>query len=197
MEIAKTQIKGDMMNILALSGSLKLASTNTKLVHEAARLAPSEVSFTLYEGLASLPHYSPDLDTDDPPADVQTWRTAVRTADAVLISTPEYAYGMPGSLKNALDWTVSSGEFLNKPVAVLSASPSHSGGASAHQSLRLTLTALAASVADSTSLTVPMIGKKLDAAGHIHDLSLQQALRAVIDALVAQAAMISSNVNSG
>ena len=77
----------------------------------------------VYEGLATHPHYSPELDTPDVPEAVQDWRRRLASADGVAICTPEYAFGMPGSLKNALDWVVSSGELLRKPVAALSASP--------------------------------------------------------------------------
>lgn len=80
----------------------------------------------------------------------------------MLIGTPEYAYGMPGVLKNALDWLVLSGELVNKPVATISASPSEFGGSKARAWLILTLTALAANIVEGGSLTIPFIGKKLN-----------------------------------
>jgi len=172
------------MKILGVSGSLKASSTNTNLIRAAAALAPVEVQIDLYGGLADLPHFSPDLDGDDPPNAVQQWRKALQSADAVLISTPEYAYGMPGSLKNALDWTVSSGEFVAKPVATLSASPTASGGARAHSSLVLTLTALSAVIVEGAQLMVPLVRTKLDENGHVHDPLLTEALKVVIDALL-------------
>jgi len=89
----------------------------------------------IYGGLDDLPHFSPDRDGDDPPRSVGRLRELLRTADGVLIGTPEYAFGVPGALKNALDWTVSSGEFDGKPVAAISASPLYTGGAKAHASL--------------------------------------------------------------
>ena len=92
-------------------------------------------------GSGPCAHFSPDLDGEDAPTPVVHLRTLLGGSDGVLICTPEYAFGMPGSLKNALDWTVSSGDLNEKPVAAISASPLHSGGDKAHASLLLTLTA--------------------------------------------------------
>jgi chromate reductase, NAD(P)H dehydrogenase (quinone) len=75
------------------------------------------VEIILYDGVSRLPHFSPDLDGENAPAPVADWRAQLKTSDGVLISSPEYAHGVPGSLKNALDWVVGSGEFVEKPVA--------------------------------------------------------------------------------
>src|SRR5262249_37658099 len=99
------------MKILAISGSLRAGSTNTALLRATASLAPKGVEVLLFDGLRELPHFSPEIDGDDSPAPVVHLRESLAAADAVLICTPEYAFGMPGSLKNALDWCVSSAEF--------------------------------------------------------------------------------------
>jgi Predicted flavoprotein len=101
------------MRILAISGSLRAKSSSTSLVEAARLLAPPGVTVTVYDGLGSLPHFNPDLDAEGsvPPAEVGQLRTQIGEADALIISTPEYAHGVPGSLKNALDWLVSSFEF--------------------------------------------------------------------------------------
>jgi chromate reductase len=171
------------MHILAISGSLRASSTNTTLVRAITRLAPEDMEFTLYEGLANLPHFSPDLDGDEPPAVVHTLRKLLQEADGVLICTPEYAFGVPGVLKNALDWSVSSGEFSGKPVVAISASPLWSGGDKAHASLLLTLTALGANVPEKGKLMIPTVNKKLNANGDIVDIETMQALKMVLDAL--------------
>lgn len=171
------------LRILAISGSLNANGTITTFVRAIAALAPADMTITLYEGLADLPHFSPDRDGDDAPAAVADFRAHLRAADGVLICTPEYAYGMPGSLKNALDWTVSSGEFVNKPVAALSASPYPTGGERAHASLLLTLTALNAVVPEGCAMTVPLVRTKMDADGTVTDPATAQALRSVLDAL--------------
>ncbi len=171
------------MRILAISGSLKASSTNTALVRAIATMAPEDMEVTIYDGLGNLPHFTPDLDDEKSPASVVHLRGLLCAADGVLICTPEYAFGVPGSLKNALDWTVSSGEINDKPVAAISASPLYSGGDKAHASLLLTLTALGATVPDGGTLIVPGVKKKLDDNGTVSDPATAQALRSVLDAL--------------
>jgi NAD(P)H-dependent FMN reductase len=168
------------MHIVAISGSLRANSSNTMLVRATAKLAPADMNITLYEGLDTLPHFSPDLDIDDAPPSVASFRHQLQDTDGILICTPEYAYGMPGVLKNALDWTVSSGEFVNKPVLTMSASPSAMGGEKAHASLLLTLSALSAHVVEEEMLTIPFIRKKLDASGNLTDPPTIQAITTVL-----------------
>jgi NAD(P)H-dependent FMN reductase len=168
------------MKILAISGSLRASSTNSMLVRAIVNLAPANLELTIYDELGELPHFSPDIDGDNTPASVSRWRGLLQSADGVLICTPEYAYGMPGSLKNALDWTVSSGEFLEKPVAVLSASPNGTGGGRAHASLLLTLTALSAKIVEGSKLVIPLVQKKLNPAGEIIDPDLSKNLYSVL-----------------
>lgn len=171
------------MKIVALSGSLRGASTNTALVRAAAAQAPAGMEVTVYGGLGDLPHFSPELDGEDAPAAVQTLRGLLAEAEGVLICTPEYAFGMPGSLKNALDWLVTSGELWRKPVVALSASPSALGGEKAHAALLLTLSALEAQVVAEGSLTIPFVTTKVTKSGDLTDPALTQALRASLDAL--------------
>ncbi|HEX4205171.1 MAG TPA: NADPH-dependent FMN reductase [Ktedonobacteraceae bacterium] len=171
------------MHILAISGSLRASSTNSVLVQATAALAPANMKITIYDGLADIPHFSPDLDTEDAPASVSNLRKLLQEVDGVLICTPEYAFGVPGTLKNALDWTVSSGEISGKPVAAISASSLWSGGDKAHASLLLTLTALGARVPAGAKLMVPSVNKKLNANGEVSDLETKQALEAVLAAL--------------
>ncbi|GAB2593620.1 NADPH-dependent FMN reductase [Spirosoma areae] len=172
------------MNILAISGSLRAASTNTLLLHAAAKLAPANVAVTFYEGLDDLPHFSPERDKENTSEPVHTLRALLQEADAVLICTPEYIHGMPGVLKNMLDWLASSGEFVDKPVGVLSSSPSDMGGSRAHASLSHTLRVLTAQLPEQASLIVPFIRTRLAADGRVTDPVLIQELQGVIDALV-------------
>ena len=173
------------LRILAISGSLRASSNNTTLLRAMATLAPVHMEVTLYDGLADLPHFSPDLDGDAPPAAVKRLRELLAAADGALICTPEYAFGMPGVLKNALDWTVSSGEFSGKPVAAISASPLASGGDRAHAGLLLTLGALGAEVGQASVLVVPYVRTKLSAEGAVSDPQTARALAAVLHALEA------------
>ncbi|PZO17076.1 MAG: flavoprotein [Leptolyngbya foveolarum] len=134
------------MEILAIAGSLRIQSSNAALVRAIAQLTSQNTTLKIYDGLGNLPPFSPDIDTEPPPQPVSHLRSKISNADAVLICTPEYAYGMPGVLKNALDWLVSSGSLYQKPVAALSASPSDRGGDRALTWLLQTLTALVATV---------------------------------------------------
>ena len=178
------------MRVVAISGSLRPGSTNSALVRAAARAAPDGVAVTVYEGLADLPHFSPELDgpplglAPSAPGPVQALRALLASADGVLIGTPEYAYGIPGSLKNALDWLVPSGELWRLPVAVFTASPSANGGEKALAALRLTLSALEAGVVDGASFTIPFVRSKVAADGRVTDSETGEALAAAMGALV-------------
>ena len=125
------------MKILALSGSLRAASSNSGLLRAAAALAPKDMVFTFYDQqLAGLPYFSPDLDGEGatPPEKVAELRALLAGCEGLLISCPEYAHGVPGAFKNALDWLVSSGELGGKPTALLMASPSGAQRAQAARS---------------------------------------------------------------
>lgn len=170
------------MILLALSGSLRTASSTAALVRALAALVPNGVAVEVYNGLRHLPHFSSDTDGDAPPSPVADLRARVGAADAVVICTPEYAYGMPGALKNGLDWLVSSGELYRKPVAALSASPSPQGGERALAWLRQTLTALGAVMPDGASFPVPLVQQKLNA-DCVTDPGTSAQLRAALQRL--------------
>jgi NAD(P)H-dependent FMN reductase len=172
--------------ILAISGSLRNTSSNTNVLKACAALAPDDVKITLYEGLDKLPYFSPELDGEGaiPAATVQDLREQLKKADAVIFCTPEYAFGVPGVLKNALDWIVSSGEFYDKPTAVISASPLATGGDKANASLVQTLTVMSAIIKEENKLLIPIVRTKMDAAGNVIDKELEASLRQVISSLV-------------
>ncbi len=170
--------------ILAISGSLRDASTNTAVVRAAARLARPGQVVVRYAGLGALPHFNPDLDGDAPPGPVLHLRHEIGRCDALLICSPEYARGVPGVLKNALDWLVASSEFPGKPVAVINASQR---ATHADASLRLTLETMSARVVAAASPTLPLLGRGLDADGIVADVDLSRAILRALDALVAEA----------
>src|SRR5262249_3208682 len=134
----------------------------------------------IYEHVGQLPPFNPDLDTDRPPTPVSAFRAALQSADAVLLSSPEYAHGVPGVLKNALDWIVGSGELVDKPIALVNAS---TRATHAWASLRETLTVMSARVVDDASLTIPLDGRKLHARGIAADNELALLVRHAIRAL--------------
>jgi chromate reductase len=120
------------MRVLAIPGSVSAMSSNAALLRAASGVAPPGTEIVFYDGIGGLPHFSPDLDVDPIPAPVAALRTLIGTVDAIAICTPEYAHGIPGSLKNALDWLVSAIEPIGKPVLLISASPSGAAYAHAH-----------------------------------------------------------------
>ncbi|MEA2166397.1 MAG: hypothetical protein QOK37_4524 [Thermoanaerobaculia bacterium] len=130
------------MKIIAICGSLRAQSSNRALLDATVKLAPQGIDVIIYEGLASLPHFNPDDDEEGatPPPAVAELRSLLADADGILISSPEYAHGVPGSLKNALDWLVSDGALVDKPIALIGASPV--GGQYAQASLVETLTTM-------------------------------------------------------
>lgn len=172
------------IRILGISGSLKLSSSNSALTRALGRLMPDGVEYTVYDSLGLLPHFSPDIDGDSSPAVVTEFRGMLATSDAVIICTPEYAFNLPGVLKNALDWTVSTGEFYEKPTAVISASPLPSGGNKAHLSLMMTMTAMQANVPEKAKLMIASINKKMQG-DEITDNETSEQLKAVIYELTA------------
>jgi NAD(P)H-dependent FMN reductase len=169
------------MHLLALSGSLRQQSSNTSALKAAAILAPSNVTVEFYEGLGSLPHFNPDLDGDSPPVQVADLRRRIGAADGLLICSPEYARGVAGSFKNALDWLVSSSEFPDKCVAVINASQR---ATHADAALKMTLTTMSARLIEPACLTLPLLGRNLDAAGIAADPELSGSLKSALAAFV-------------
>ena len=171
------------MRILAISGSLRARSSNTELLRAAAIVAPPSWTFDLYDGLGRLPHFNPDLDAEGstPPEPVRDLRARVAEADAVLICSPEYAHGVPGSLKNALDWLVSDPEMVGKPLGLLNAS---ARAVIAHEALAETLRTMSTTLVAEASIVVALDGRRLDAAGIAADPALASLLRGALDALV-------------
>lgn len=145
------------MRILAISGSLRAASSNTRLIAALKLLAPPGVEVVVYDGLGDLPHFNPDLDGDLLPGPAEL-RRQVGLCDGLVICSPEYAHGVAGSMKNALDWLVPSLEFPETPVALINASP-HAVHADAH--MRETLTLMNARLVDTASVTIPVQGPPL------------------------------------
>ncbi|HEV8549360.1 MAG TPA: NAD(P)H-dependent oxidoreductase [Polyangiaceae bacterium] len=168
------------MQFLAVCGSLRGASTNLALLEAAIELAPPGVSIEPFDGLAQLPHYNPDCEESLPPA-AAAWRALVGRADGLLLSSPEYAFGVPGSLKNALDWLVGGAEFVGKPIALLGASPR---AVTSRESLVRTLTAMAGRIVEEASITLPLLGRKLDAAALLADPALREPLEHALAAFV-------------
>jgi len=171
----------DAVALLAICGSLRRGSSNHALLAAAARLLPVDVSIRFYDDLASLPAFNPDADGEPAHAAVAGWRRALAQADGVIISSPEYAHGVPGALKNALDWVVGSGELMDKPVALLNPSPTSTF---AHPQLAETLRTMSAVVVPEASVTIAIPRRGATDRSIVADAAIEAALRAAIDALL-------------
>jgi chromate reductase len=173
-----------MTNILGIPGSLREHSITSRLLHAALRELPTDVNRRVFTGIADMPHFSPDIDDETVGDAVKNWRDHVAWADGVVFCTPEYAFGIPGSFKNILDWAVSSGEFNAKPVIAISASPLESGGARALASLLPTLVALGTQLVSGGAITVPFVKSKLTPSGGISDDELLSTFRTALAQLL-------------
>jgi chromate reductase len=173
------------MQVLAVSGSLRRDSHNSRLLRAAAQQLPPGVELELYAGLKEIPSFDED-DEAVPGDEVQRWRAAIQTADAVLFATPEYNSSIPGQLKNAIDWASrpsAEAALLNKPVAVIGASMSMFGALWAQAELRKVLSASGARVLDA-ELAVATAHEAFNDDDALLDAELGDALSTVVDGLV-------------
>ncbi|MEU7134918.1 NADPH-dependent FMN reductase [Streptomyces sp. NPDC046261] len=168
--------------ILLLSGSLRTGSSNESVLRTAQAVAPPQLRTAFYDGLAGLPHFNPDDDTDPLPTPVAELRGAINEAAAVLICTPEYAGTLPGSFKNLLDWTVGGVEICDKPVAwVNAAAPGRGQGAEA--TLRTVLGYTGADIVEPACARIPVTPQMVGADGVITDAGVREQIGKVLGLL--------------
>ncbi|MGK5631757.1 NADPH-dependent FMN reductase [Streptomyces sp. URMC 123] len=152
-----------MSRVLAISGSLRAASFNTRVLHALPALAPDGMRIEVFDGLGDLPHFSEDREAD-PPAPVRRLWQAIADADGLIVATPEYNGAMPGVLKNALDWASRPyGESVlpGHAAMVLSASPGIFGGVRAQAQLREVLALLNVYVVGGPQVAIPEVHTRL------------------------------------
>jgi chromate reductase, NAD(P)H dehydrogenase (quinone) len=177
------------MKVLAISGSLRRDSYNTKLLRAAEELLPSIVEMELWDGLKAVPPYDEEDDVQPAPAAVAALRDAVAAADALLISTPEYNSSVPGQLKNAIDWAsrpLATNVLRNKPVAVVGASTGAFGAVWAQGELRKVLAATGARVVEG-EVALGHAPTKFDEDGDLVEEAAREQLVEVLEALLAEA----------
>ena len=143
------------INILGINGSIRTNSSSHAVINQVIKHFPIHTQFTLFERLADIPAFDGSETDPEPVAD---FKVQIKEAHGIVICTPEYAHGVPGALKNALDWTVGTGDFLNKPVALITAS---SQGEKGHEAMQHILLALAAKLYPSTTLLISSIRAKV------------------------------------
>jgi chromate reductase, NAD(P)H dehydrogenase (quinone) len=179
-----------MIRILAISGSLRASSSSNLLLQAFSELLPEHMTLQTSDAGASLPPFN---DPEALPASVVAFHKAIGEADAILICTPEYAFGIPGALKNALDWTVGTGDFFRKPVAVITAS---SSGEKGHAALLLVLEALSADVIPQATVVIPGIRTKFDNTGKVKDPSIIAAMKDIATAVAEHCRLLSNDTDS-
>ena len=170
-----------MLFFLTISGSLRAGSSNAAALEALALLAPPQVAVHRYQELNRLPAFNPDLESGDLPDAVARLRALIGQADTLVISSPEYARGMAGALKNMLDWLVGALEFPDKPVALITTSER---AEYAPEQLKLVLTTMSARIVKRASITLPLLGRTLTAAEIAGDGELSEQLHAAISALM-------------
>jgi chromate reductase len=167
------------MRVLGISGSLRKASINSALLRAASRLAPPGTEFTVFNGVGDLPLFNPDLEASLP-SQVLALHGAVANSDALLFASPEYAHGVTGAIKNTLDWLVSFEPFVGKHVVVVNASPRAHHADSA---LRETLRTMSAVIVEPASVSIPLLGAKLNEEGMIEDPFVSSAIKGCLASL--------------
>jgi NAD(P)H-dependent FMN reductase len=155
-----------MVQVLLLCGSVRKGSSNEAMLRLVQEVVGEPDSAVFYDGLGELPHFNPDLDADPLPESVVKLRRAIAEADAVLVSTPEYAGTLPGSFKNLLDWTVGGTEICDKPTGwINAANPGRGEGAIA--TLRTVLEYTGAAIVENACVRIaladPDAGKRIGA----------------------------------
>ena len=166
--------------ILAICGSTRKLSSNLSLIKVMEQLSVDTFEFTIFAGLKEIPQFDPDDDHSPAPPAVDHFRELIKLSDAVIICTPEYAMGVPGSLKNVIDWTVSSAEFMHKPTALITAS---SQGQKGHAALLETLKIIECEIPEPIQLLIPFIKTKINAEGKITHHQTNEELNALLKAL--------------
>lgn len=165
------RLSSDMLDLVAISGSLRAESYNSALLRNLPELAPPTLRFTVHS-IAGIPIFDQDLEAQGKPAAVIRLHQAIRGADGLVIATPEYNHGVPGGLKNALDW-LSRGPaphgLFGIPTAILGASDGMIGTARAQYALRQTLVTLNAPTLPFPQVLVSLVHKKIDATGRLTD----------------------------
>ena len=151
-------------NILAIIGSASKNSANLKLVNKIVELTKTKLKFEIFDRLAELPHFNPELSIERTPEKIEGIRQSIFNADGIIICTPEYVFSIPSGLKNLIEWCVSTTVFSQKPLGIITASAQ---GEKGHEELKLIIKTLEAKFTDETTLLVQGVKGKIDGNGNI------------------------------
>jgi chromate reductase, NAD(P)H dehydrogenase (quinone) len=171
MSGAGTETGALSYEIAGIAGSLRQASFNKGLLLAAQEVAPSSLRITIHD-LSAIPLYNADVEASAVPESVTAFRDGVRAADGVLIATPEYNHGVPGVLKNAIDWLSRpprASALDGKPAAVIGASPGMTGTARAQSQLRQAFVFTNTFALTQPEVLVARAREKFDSRGRLTD----------------------------
>ena len=177
---------GKNISILGFAGSLRKGSYNRSLLRAAAELVPKGALLEIFD-LEGIPPFNQDLEAQQPEK-VRDFKTKIRSADAILIATPEYNYSVPGVLKNAIDWAsrpYGDNAFDGKPLALMGGSIGMLGTARAQYHLRQTLVFLNVYPLNQPEVMVPFIDKKVDETGRLTDEKTREKIGELMANLIA------------
>jgi chromate reductase, NAD(P)H dehydrogenase (quinone) len=180
------EIKDKTISILGIAGSLRKDSFNKALLRVAAKLVPEDARLEVFD-LDGIPPFNQDLESQ-PPDRVKEFKKKIKTADAILIVTPEYNYSIPGVLKNAIDSASrphGDNAWNGKPVAVMGASIGMLGTARAQYHLRQIFVFLDMYPLNKPEVMVPFVEQKIDQNGRLTDDKTREKIRELLVALIA------------
>lgn len=163
--------------VIAISGSTRKNSINHSLINAIVDLSAASLDISVFDGIGNLPQFNPDNDGESVTKEVSDFRQQLNNAEGVIICTPEYAHGVPGTLKNAIDWTISSSSFPHKPTMLITAS---TGGNYGHKALLETLKAIEAKSVDNLQLVIPFAKTKINMDNKITDDKTHVAVKKLI-----------------
>lgn len=170
-------------SLLLISGSTREGSINTAMLKTATIMLPSRWTALIYAGLAHLPHFNPDLEQSGPPSSVTDLRAWIRTSDALLFCTPEYAGAMPGALKNLLEWTIGDTVMSGKPVGWINPSTSPQQAAATYESLKTVLSYTGVAIVEDACLNIPVGRSLISDTGTVQDPTTRERIRTAVHAL--------------
>ncbi len=168
--------------IVGISGTLSPESTSHKLLRYIQEHYKEQIDLSVFAGIETLPHFNPRIKDEDLPASVKDFRTQIANADGVLFCSPEYVFSLPGSLKNAIEWTVGSVVFSAKPVAMIIAAAT---GEKAFESLELILKSIEAMLPDASRLLIKGAKGKMGTDGKVNDENCQKEIEGLVLSLLA------------
>ena len=169
-----------MKKVFAICGSTRRDSGNLQLLIAISELFKDELNIEIYTKLSEIPHFNPDITDEETPAIVKEFRAKIQEAEGVIICTPEYVFSLPGALKNAIEWTISTTVFSEKPVALITASGL---GQKAHESLLLIMKTIYTRYTEETQLCISGIRSKVSK-NQITDPETLNRVRNLISAFI-------------